>query len=51
MEQLGSLWADFYEIWYLSIFGKSVVKIQLSFKPDKNNGTLRGDPCTFMIFR
>jgi len=26
------------EIWYLSIFGKYVVKIQVSSKSDKNNG-------------
>jgi hypothetical protein len=31
-------WTDFYEIWYLSTFRKSVKKIQVSFKSDKNNG-------------
>ena len=39
MEQLGSHWTDFHEIWYFSIFfSKSVVKIQVSLKSDKNNG-------------
>jgi len=27
IEQLRSNWTDFYEIWYLVIFGKSVAKI------------------------
>ena len=49
MEQLGSHWTDFYEIWCLSIFRKSVEKIQVSFKSDNNNGTLHDDLCTFMI--
>jgi hypothetical protein len=35
---LGSRWKDFYEIWYLSIFRKSVEKIQVSLKSDTNNG-------------
>ena len=38
MEQLGSYWIDFHENWYLSIFRKSVEKIQVSFKSDKNEG-------------
>ena len=38
MEQLGSHWADFHEIWYLRIFRKSVAKIQVSLKSDKNKG-------------
>jgi hypothetical protein len=38
MEYLGSHWADFLEIWYLSIFRKSVEKIQVSLKYDKING-------------
>jgi hypothetical protein len=33
-----SYWTDFYEIWYLDFFRKSVEKIQVSLKPDKNNG-------------
>jgi hypothetical protein len=28
-EQLGSHWTDFHEVWYLSIFRKSVAKIQV----------------------
>jgi hypothetical protein len=38
MEHLASHWTDFREIWYLIIFRKSVEKIQLSLKSDKNNG-------------
>ena len=43
MDQLGSLWTDFREILYLSIFRKSVEKIHVSFKTDKQNGTLHED--------
>ena len=32
MQQLGSHWLDFHEIWYLSIFLKSVEKIQVLLK-------------------
>jgi hypothetical protein len=38
MKQLGSHWIDFREILYLSILLNSVDKIQVSLKPDKNNG-------------
>jgi len=38
VKQLGSHWTDFHETWYLSIFRKSVQKIQVSLKSDKNNG-------------
>jgi hypothetical protein len=38
MEQLASHWADFHEIWYLSIFLKYVETIQVSLKSDKSNG-------------
>ena len=38
MEQLGSYWTDFYEIWYWSILWKSVEKIQVVLKSDKNTG-------------
>jgi hypothetical protein len=38
MEKLGSHWTEFHEIWYLKIFGKSVEKIQISFKSYENNG-------------
>jgi hypothetical protein len=36
VEQLGSHWTDFHKI--LSISGKSVEKIRVSLKCDKNNG-------------
>jgi hypothetical protein len=49
MEQLGSQRAGSYEIVYLNIFGKSVEKIQVSLKSDKNNGTLHEGLCTFVI--
>jgi hypothetical protein len=49
MEQLGSHWADFHETWYLSsFFKKSVEKIRVSVKCDKNNGTLHEDQYTFL---
>jgi hypothetical protein len=38
IEQVGSHWTDFYEIWYLSIFRKSVKNLPFSLKSDKNNG-------------
>ena len=43
MEQLGSNWTDFHENWYTDIFWKSVEKIQVELKSEKNNGyfTLR----------
>jgi hypothetical protein len=41
MEQLCPHWMDFHEIWYLSIFRKSIKKIRVSLKPDKNNFTWR----------
>jgi len=44
MEQLGSHWRDFYEIWYLSIFRKPVEKIHVLLKCDKNNGYFTWKP-------
>ena len=44
MEHVGYQWTDFGEI--LSIFRKSVDKIQVSLKSDKNNGTLHEDQYT-----
>jgi hypothetical protein len=38
MEQLGSQWMDFHEIWYLGIFQQCVEKVQVSFNLCKNNG-------------
>ena len=36
MEQTGSHWTDFHDSWHLSIFRKSVEKIKVSLKSDKN---------------
>jgi len=38
MGQLGSRWTDMHEISYVNIFLKSVEKIHVSLKSDKNNG-------------
>jgi len=38
MGQLGSHWADFHEILYLTIFRKPLEKIQILLNSDKNNG-------------
>lgn len=38
IEQLGSNWKNFREIWYLSTFRKSAEKIPASFKSVENNG-------------
>ena len=38
IEQLRSHWTNFHQIWYLSIFRKSLEKIQVSLKSGKNNG-------------
>jgi len=35
MEQLGSHWTDFHDIWYLRIFRKCVVKIQVPLQYDR----------------
>jgi hypothetical protein len=37
MEQLGSHWTDFHDILYLNIFRKSLEKIQVPLKSEKNN--------------
>jgi hypothetical protein len=42
LEQLGSHWIDFREIWYLTIFWKSVKNIQ-GLKSDKMMGALHED--------
>jgi hypothetical protein len=39
MEQLGSYLTNFHQIWYLSSFRKSVEKIHVSLKPDKQQRT------------
>ena len=38
MQQLGSMWTDFHEVWFLSIFLKSFKEIRVSARSDKNNG-------------
>jgi hypothetical protein len=38
MEQLGSRWTDFDYTWYLRLFRKSVEKIKILLKSDKDNG-------------
>ena len=40
----GSHRTNYHEIWYLSIFRKSVEEIQFSFKSDKNNAYFRWIP-------
>jgi len=47
MEQLGSHWTNFYETCCLSIFGKSVGKVKVSLKPEKNNGYFTWRPMYF----
>jgi hypothetical protein len=37
MEQIGSHWTDFHEIWYMSIFRKSAEEIKDLAKYDDNN--------------
>ena len=37
MEQRGSHWTDFHEVYYLSIFLKSTEKVHVSLKSDENN--------------
>jgi hypothetical protein len=37
-EQLGSHWTSCNEILYLSVFRKSIEKIPVSLKSDRNNG-------------
>ena len=38
MEQLGSHWTYFHDIWHLRIFRKCVEKTEISLTSDKNNG-------------
>ena len=44
MEQLGSQWTEFHEIWYFIISRKSVQESQVSLKYDNNNGYLTWMP-------
>jgi hypothetical protein len=48
MEQLGFHWTYFDEAWYLSFFRKSVKKIQVSLKSDKNSRYFTCRLFTFM---
>ena len=48
MEQLGSRWTDFDEIWCLSFFRKSSKKIQFLLKLTGIKGTLHEDVSTLM---
>jgi hypothetical protein len=47
--KLGSHWADFHEILYLSIFRRSVEKVKVLLKSDKHKCTLHEDVCTFVV--
>jgi hypothetical protein len=49
VEQLGSHCTDFHKISCLNIFPKSLEKIKVSLKSDKNNGTLYEYQHIFMI--
>jgi hypothetical protein len=52
-EELGSHWTDCHEIWFLSIFRKSVEKIQVWLQSDKNNGYFTWRPmyiCDSYVF-
>jgi hypothetical protein len=44
MEWLDSHWTDFHYIWYSGIFRKSVEKIRILLKSDKNNRYLTRRP-------
>ena len=47
IEQLGSHWQDLHEIWYSSVFKKSIKKIKFSWKSYKNNGYFTWRPTYF----
>jgi hypothetical protein len=49
MKQLGSPWTNFHDVWYLRIFRKSVQKIQVSLKSDKNIGYFTWRPINIFI--
>jgi hypothetical protein len=44
IEQLCFHWTDLRDIWYLSIFRKSVEKIQVSLKSDEDYGLFTWGP-------
>jgi len=49
MEQLGSHWTVFHEIWYLTTFRNSVTKIKVSLQSDKNDGYFTWRHLSFMV--
>ena len=49
MKKLGSHLTDFREIWYLSIFRKSIEKIQVHYNLTKIMDTLHEAQYTFVI--
>jgi hypothetical protein len=49
MQKLGFHWSDFPEIWHLGIFRKTLKKIQVALKSDRNNGTSHKEQYTHMI--
>ena len=49
MEQLSSCHTDFHEIWYLRIFRKSVQKIKVSLKLDRNKGYFTWRPINIFV--
>jgi hypothetical protein len=49
MRILGSQQTDFHEIWYLSIFPKSIEEIQVSLKSDENDGHFTWRPVYIFI--
>ena len=51
MEQLGSHWIDFHEIWYLSFFEYLSGNFTSFVKSDKNNGYFTGRPIyVFLLY-
>ena len=50
MKQLDSHWKNFHEMWYFIIFRKSVKKIQVSLKYDKNNVYFVWRPMYILIY-
>ena len=49
MVQIGFLWADFHEIWYLGIFRNSAEKIQSSLISEENNECWTRKPVNFFL--
>ena len=49
MQQFGSHWMDYHEIWYLNILRQYVEKIQANSNVTRIMGTLHEDLCIFII--